>query len=115
MVAVAMAMPILPGKEQTWRDHVRDLTSSEMRDEYESSRRALGMSRETVWAQQVPGGPLMAVVMMEADDPASVFDKLSTSADPFTAQFREFLKDVHGVDIGTDPLPEVTMLSDVRF
>jgi hypothetical protein len=116
MTAVAMAMPVLLGKEQTWRDYVRQLTTSqEVHDRYEASRRAVGMTRETVWSQQTPDGRLLAVVVMEADDVNAVMSNLATSQDPFTAQFRDFLRDVHGVDIATDPLPEVTMLSDVRF
>ena len=111
-----MAMPVLPGKEQTWRDYVRQLTASpEVRDRYEASRRAVGMTRETVWSQQTPDGRLLAVVVMEADDVNAVLSNLATSEDTFAAEFRHFLRDVHGVDIATDPLPEVTMLSDVRF
>jgi hypothetical protein len=110
-----MAMPVLPGKEHTWRDYVNKLTSPEVHDEYRTSRRAVGMTHETVWSQQTPDGGLMAVVLMEADDVNAVLANLATSQDPFTGRFREFLKDVHGVDIATDPLPEVTMLSDTQF
>jgi len=63
-----MAMPVLPGKEQTWLDYVNRLQSTELRDEYQASRRALGMARETVWSQRTPDGRLAAVVLMEADD-----------------------------------------------
>jgi hypothetical protein len=112
---VAMAMPVLPGKEQTWLDYVNRLQSTELRDEYQASRRALGMTRETVWSQRTPDGRLAAVVLMEADDVDAVLGNMATSDDPFTVQFRDLLKDVHGVDVGTDPLPEVTMLSDTRF
>ena len=115
MAAVAMAMPVLPGKEQTWRDYVSQLESPEMRDDYMRSRRGVGMSRETVWSQQTPDGRLMAVVLMEADDLNAVFGNLATSEDAFTGRFRDFIKDVHGVDFATDPLPEVNMLSDTRF
>ncbi len=41
MTVVAMAMPVLPGKEQTWLDYVSRLQSTELRDEYKH-----------------PGGPL---------------------------------------------------------
>jgi hypothetical protein len=115
VTAVAMAMPVLPGKEQTWLDYVASLKSTELRDEYEASRRALGMTRETVWGQRGPDGRLVAVVLMEADDVDAVFGNMASSDDPFTSQFRDMLKEVHGVAIGTDPLPEVTMLSDTRF
>lgn len=53
--------------------------------------------------------------LTEADDVSAAFGKLATSEDPFTARFRSFLEDVHGVNITTGALPEVTMLSDTRF
>jgi hypothetical protein len=52
---------------------------------------------------------------MEGDDLNAVLSNLATSEDPFTGRFRGFLKEVHGVDIATDPLPDVTMLSDTHF
>jgi hypothetical protein len=115
VAAIAMAMPVLSGKEQTWHEFVGQLSSPETREDYQASRRAVGMSRECVWGQQTPDGQLMAVVLMEADDLDAVFGNLATSEDPFTAQFRSFIKDVHGVDLATDPLPEVAMVSDTRF
>ena len=115
MTRIAMAMPVLPGKEETWRDYVHRLSSPEVHDQYAASRRAAGMTRETVWRPQTPEGRLLAVVLMESDDVDAVFTTLVKSDDPFTVRFRDFLKDVHGVDIASDPLPEVTMLSDTRF
>jgi len=35
--------------------------------------------------------------------------------DPFDRQFREFVKDVHGVDLASDPLPDVTPITDTKF
>ena len=115
MTRIAMAMPVLPGKEPAWRDYVSQLGAPEVRDEYIASRRAAGMTHETVWSEQTPDGRLMAVVLMESDDIEGLFSALQKSEDPFTERFREFIRDVHGVDLVTDPLPEVTMLSDTRF
>jgi hypothetical protein len=112
---MVMAMPVLPGQEQTWSDYLKQLESPETREEYHASRRALGMTREAVWSQQSPDGRMTAVVLMEADDPGAVFANMATAEDPFTARFQDFIKTVHGVDLTSDPLPEVTMLSDARF
>lgn len=115
MTSVAMAMPVLPGKEQVWRDYVARLSSPGVQEAYTASRRAAGMTRETVWAQHAADGSLLAVVAMEADDVDALFKTLVTSDDEFTHDFRDFLKEVHGVDITSDPLPDVTMLADTRF
>ena len=39
----------------------------------------------------------------------------ATSDDPFHRQFREFVKDVHGVDLANDQPPDVHLISDARF
>lgn len=115
MAMVAMAIPVLPGKEQAWLDYTGRLQSPEFHEDYVASRRAVGMAREIVWSQRGPDGGLVAVVAVEADDLDAVFEGLARADDPATVQFREFIKDVHGVDLATDPLPEITMHSDTRF
>ena len=45
MAMVAMAVPVLPGKEQTWLDYTNRLQSTEFRGEYEASRRAVDHGR----------------------------------------------------------------------
>ncbi|HEY0888646.1 MAG TPA: hypothetical protein VGE38_03425 [Nocardioides sp.] len=115
MAMVAMAIPVMRGKEQAWLDYTGRLQSSEFREEYAASRRAVGMTREIVWSQRGPDGGLVAIVVVEADDLNAVFGNLASAEDPTTAGFREFIKDVHGVDMVADPLPEVTLHSDTRF
>ena len=48
-----------------------------------------------------------AIVTIEGDDLQSAFGKIATSDQPFDRQFREFVKDVHGVDLAKDPPPDV--------
>jgi hypothetical protein len=38
-----------------------------------------------------------------------------SSQDPFSTQFRQFVKEVHGVDLAADPPPDVTPIVDNRF
>jgi hypothetical protein len=39
----------------------------------------------------------------------------ATSDEPIHRQFREFVKDVHGVDLANDPPPDVRLISDTSF
>ena len=55
------------------------------------------------------------VVTMETDDVDALLANLAGSNDPFTRAFRAFLTEVHGIDVTSDPLPEVAMLQDTRF
>lgn len=67
-----------------------------------------------MWHQETPDGTL-AIVMLEGDDIANSMGQIATSDAPFAQQFREFVKDVHGVDLAEGPPPTVTLLTDTRF
>jgi hypothetical protein len=56
-----------------------------------------------------------AIILLEGDDIAASFGTIASSDAPFAAQFREFVKDVHGVDLAKDPPPDVELLTDTRF
>jgi hypothetical protein len=56
-----------------------------------------------------------AIIQLEADDIQDAFGKIVTSDDPFDQQFREFVRDVHGVDLQKDPPPDVALISDISF
>jgi hypothetical protein len=52
---------------------------------------------------------------MEGDDLDAAMGAMITGQDPFNARFREFVKDVHGVDLAADAPPDVTPVVDNRF
>ena len=72
------------------------------------------IAREAVWHQKTPMGTF-AIVLLEGDDLAASFGKIASSDDPIAVRFRDFVKDVHGVDLAKDPPPEVELLLDARF
>jgi hypothetical protein len=57
----------------------------------------------------------MAIVMMEGDDVPSALARMITSDDPFDRQFRDFVADVHGIDLQKDPPPDVALIVDNHF
>lgn len=115
MPTLAFAMPILPGKESTDRENIKRMTTpGPEHDEFVAARRAQGIRREAVWHQTTPDGTL-AVVLMEADDIDAAMGRMMTSDDPFEQKFREQVKDVHGVDLASDPPPKVELISDITF
>jgi hypothetical protein len=108
-------MPLLPGKAEVDRQMLERVTApGPDRDAYVAARRSQGVAREAIWHQNTPMGTL-AIVLLEAEDIASSFGKIATSDEPFAQQFREFVKEVHGVDLAKDPPPEVSLISDTRF
>ncbi len=115
MTMLVFAIPLLPGKEEVDRGMFQRLTTAgPERDAYVEGRRAQGFTREAVWHQETLDGTL-AIVLLEGDDIEHSMGQLATSDTPFAVQFREFVKDVHGVDLATDPPPAVTLLADTRF
>jgi hypothetical protein len=102
MAAIAFVLPILPGKEQTDKDFLRE-AAGPRKAELQESRRRLGITREAGWHQQTPQGTL-AIIYIEADDPQRVFQGIATSTEPFDQWFRERAMEVHGVDL-TQPMP----------
>jgi hypothetical protein len=53
--------------------------------------------------------------MLEGDDLAASFGNIASSDDPFAVQFRDFVKNVHNIDLAKDPPPDVELLLDARF
>jgi hypothetical protein len=114
MATLAFVVPLVPDKEETDRETMQRFSTGDDKDAYATSRRSLGFSREAVWHQETPDGTV-AIVMWEADDIEQAFGGIATSEEPFDQQFREFLRDVHGLDVANDPPPEVRLVCDTRF
>jgi hypothetical protein len=53
--------------------------------------------------------------VLEGDDVQGALGVSATSDDPFHQQFREFVKDVHGVDLANDPPPDISLITDTQF
>ena len=115
MAAFAFVAPIVPGKEEIDANAIEQATSGEHRDAYIASRRAAGVTREAVWHQKTPDGTTLAIVLIEADDPAAAFGHLATSDDEFDRGFRAMIKEVHGFDLATAPPADVRLVADTRF
>jgi len=107
MASLASAFPILPGKTEQWQQFSQQMAGPR-HSEYEASRKRLGITREVAYLQQTPHGN-MAVVYVEAQDIAHMFEGIGISQEPFDIWFREQAKEIHGVDFSqpmAGPLPE---------
>jgi hypothetical protein len=59
--AIAFAIPALSGKTDTDRIAMRSCWQGDRSAAYESSRRRLGITNQTVWIQQTPNGDVGVV------------------------------------------------------
>lgn len=101
MPSQAFAVPILPGKQEAWRDFLHAMRE-DRRAEYQNSRTRLGISREMVWHQQTPNGDL-ALIFWEGDDPEQIFQRLAASPEHFDVWFRKQALEIHGLDFSQPP------------
>ena len=84
---LAMAIPILPGKEQEWAKWMHELKTVHYR-EFVASRKRLGV-RERVFLQHSPTGDVV-IVLLKGDDPAAALSQFGNwSACPQSKARRE--------------------------
>ena len=103
---IAFTVPLLPGKTEIDRREMRSCWNGQRAADHAASRRRLGITREAVWIQEGPDGD-RAVVHMEAEDIGNAFAGMAMSEEPFDRWFRDYVLDVHGLDIKAGfPPPE---------
>jgi hypothetical protein len=113
MAAIGFVVPVLPGKEQSDRDWMKEMEGPR-REEYESVWKEHGVSRHACWQQVTPAGTV-DVIFLEADDIPTVMKGITSSDDEFSQWFRGRVKDVHGIDLASESPPESTQIHDHHF
>jgi len=95
---------IQSGKREEGRAIFEEI-QRDRREEYEASRRRLGIREERVWFQSLPDGE-MAVVYWEGDDPRAALQAFASSDDPFDEWLRERGREVYNFE------PQETLIED---
>jgi LmbE family N-acetylglucosaminyl deacetylase len=95
---------IQSGKREEGRAIFEEI-QRDRREEYEASRRRLGIREERVWFQSLPDGE-MAVVYWEGDDPRAALQAFASSDDPFDEWLRERGREVYNFE------PQETQIED---
>ena len=90
MAAFAFTLPILPGQEEVVR-RIGEAVSGELREEYEESRRRLGISKEKIWVQRTPIGQAL-VVYWDTEDPQRTLREIANAQDEFGKQFKQLIQ-----------------------
>lgn len=112
---VAMAIPVLQGKESEWHKFADELNGAH-REGFKASRSKLGV-RERVFYQTTPSGD-MVVVTLEGDDPVEAFRNFASGSDEFTKWFVDQVNRLHGFDLkqaSSTPLPELVIDSETEL
>jgi hypothetical protein len=113
MAAFAFSLPILLGQEEAVR-RIGELVSGSgaLREEYEESRRKLGISEEKVWMQRTPIGQNDDRILGDGGSQRTLRE-IADSQDKFVKQFRELiLSTAPGLDLSKEaPLPNELLFS----
>lgn len=100
--------PILPGKAEAWRRFMQEIGGSR-RQEYEASRRRLGIRVERVWISETRQRT-MGIILIQTDHLESALAALAISDHPFDRWFREQLLSLQGLDLAR---PNPAFLADL--
>jgi hypothetical protein len=100
MAVYCFTQPIQPGKRDDARAIFEEIRTSR-REEYEASRKRLGIREERVWFQSLPNAE-MAVVYWEGDDPRGALERFASSNDPFDEWLKERGREVYHFELGQE-------------
>jgi hypothetical protein len=106
MAMIAMCMPILAGKKEKWQAMMDQVTND---PNFAASRENVGV-HERSFLQETPGGDFI-ILTFEGDDPEASFAKIMQN---MPADFADFAKDVHGLDVNAPPSPMPKLVFDSR-
>jgi len=96
MSGIVMSNPIAPGKVEAWRRFCQQLAGAR-RQNYEASRRRLGITRERMALVETPSGSA-AVTTMDARELGQALGQIMTSDLPFDRWYRERIQELQGVN-----------------
>jgi len=97
MSALTMIVPLLPGKQEAWRQFCQILHGSR-RDDYAAWREQMGMSQEEAWLLLTAQGDFVRI-SLQVEHPAQVVADLATSPHPFERWLRQHLLELYGLDL----------------
>jgi hypothetical protein len=104
-----MAVPILPGKTERWKQFAHEL-NEDRNDDFVASGNRLNV-HERALLQQTPMGD-MVIVTLEGPDPENAFKNFAWGNDSFTNWFAKEVKEIHGFDLknpSQEPMPELVI------
>ena len=85
-------MPILPGQDDLVKSMAESVSDSGgLREEYEESRKRLGIREEKVWLQRTPIGASI-IVYWETEDPQRTLREIADSQDEVDKRFKQVVE-----------------------
>jgi hypothetical protein len=100
----AMAIPIKPGKLETWKSWCGELTGPR-KAEFDDMNKRLGLTTHAAWHQMNPDGTDLAVVVVDGQGASGFLANMVSSSHEFDKWFRSQIEDIHPLDFSAPPPP----------
>jgi hypothetical protein len=97
MTTLTVALPLLPVKQEAWRQFCQVLQGSR-RGDYNAWCERMGITQEEIWLSQTSLGDLVRI-HLQAVHPEEVLTDLATTHRPFDRWLRQQLLELHGLDL----------------
>jgi len=94
---LVVLLPLLPGKQEAWRQLCQALQGSR-RCDYAAWRERMGITQEEAWLSQTAQGDLVCI-HLQVEHPEQVLADLATLPRPFDRWLRQQLLELHGLDL----------------
>src|SRR5438132_7221205 len=108
---VAFCAPVMAGAEDKGRAFAKE-AFERRREEHAASRRALGITHETVVLNHSPQGDVIGVYL-EGDDPVESNRRFAASRTPYDVWFKDQCKEIFPPQIDfNEPIPPITEVFD---
>lgn len=104
MGAIAMAAPIVPGKEDAWAEFAGQLTGGR-KAEFDDFNTRHRLTDHRAWLQKNPHGSSVVIIVVEGPGAETFMGEFATSDNAFDKWFTEKVVEVHGFDFSAPPPP----------
>jgi hypothetical protein len=109
MAMIAMALPILPGKKEKWKETILNHMVGQNKKNTDSIRENAGV-HERSFLQESPDGDFV-ILTFEGDDPVAGWGEIMAN---LPEEFAAAAKDLHGMDVNAPPPPMPTLVYDSK-
>lgn len=109
MSILAMAIPILPGKKEKWKNLILKNMTGENKKETDKIREDAGV-HERSFLQETPNGDFV-ILTFEGENPVEGWARIMSN---LPEDFAILAKEIHGLDVNAPPPPLPTLIYDSR-
>ena len=98
----AIAVPILPGKLDTWKKWIGEMNGARS-DEFADLNSRYELTRHRAYLQQNPDGEYLVIAVHDGPGSDAFLAKIAESDHPSDVWFKDMVQEIHGFDVSAPP------------